>query len=104
MKPGLACARELAMVNGGRRLMRCPLLALSSSCFANSRPCAAKASKGERSGGMSPALCSTRGEGNALGEGCPWRDEVSDLGGRSMKLGRASIPRLLGTIVPGRPR
>ena len=37
-KLGRACARELAMVDGGSRLTRRPFLALSSSCLASKRP------------------------------------------------------------------
>lgn len=37
-KPGRFCASELAIVIGGRRLMRLPFFALSSNCFAKSRP------------------------------------------------------------------
>jgi hypothetical protein len=53
--PGLPWLKELAIVRGGNLLMRFPPLALSSNCFASSRLCAANASRGESSGGMSPA-------------------------------------------------
>lgn len=78
--------------------MRFPSLMLSSNCCAKSRLCAAKASSGERSGGISPATC-IRGDGIPLGEPLgdgraapigPW-----DLDLRSMKLGRLAIlPKL----------
>ena len=60
---GLGAIREFSSDSGGRRLRRFPSLAPSSSLRASMRLCAAKASRGERSGGISPAMCK-RGEGS----------------------------------------
>lgn len=69
--PGRFC-RVFSIVRGGNRLRRLPAALLpSSSCFASMRLCAAKASSGERWGGISPARC-IRGEGRPRGEGAPF--------------------------------
>jgi hypothetical protein len=72
--------------------MRLPPFVVSSSCFASSRLCAANASRGESSGGISPATCRRgdgrprrEGEGKAVPKG-PW-----DCDRRSMKFGLAAI-------------
>ncbi|PQE20185.1 hypothetical protein CJF30_00001472 [Rutstroemia sp. NJR-2017a BBW] len=88
-RPGLFWPREFAIASGGSLLMRLPPCALSVNCFAKSRLCAANASKGESSGGISPTRCSL-GDGNARGDGsallallsCPWECDR-----RSMKAG-----------------
>ena len=72
--------------------MRLPPFVVSSSCFANSRLWAANASRGESSGGISPATWRRgdgkprrEGEGNAVAKG-PW-----DCDRKSMKLGLVAI-------------
>jgi hypothetical protein len=47
--------RGLSVVNGGSRLMRFPALLSSFNCRARRRLCMANASRGEYSGGASPA-------------------------------------------------
>lgn len=62
--------------------MRRPCFALSSSCFASSRLCNANASRGESSGGASPATW-RRGDRNGRET-----EEACDFDRRSMKSGR----------------
>ena len=67
---GLLWPRELAIVRGGNLLIRfSPFMPLSSS-FARRLLWAAKASRGDNSGGTSPAICK-RGDGRLLGDGRP---------------------------------
>lgn len=47
----------LSDVSGGSRLSLLPSFALSCSCFASKRLCRANASRGDSSGGASPAMC-----------------------------------------------
>lgn len=77
---------KLAIVRGGNLLMRFSPLALSSSCFASRRLCAANASRGESSGGISPATW-RRGDGNPDPKG------PCDCDRRSMKPG---LPAIVG--------
>lgn len=77
--------RGLSVVNGGRRLILLPALALSSSCLASSRLCRAKASRGESSGGCSPATCR---RGDLSGRGM---EEACDSERMSMKLGLVGV-------------
>jgi hypothetical protein len=65
---GRGWPKEFAITRGGSRLTLFPPRALSSSCFASSRLCAAKASSGDSSGGISPAICSL-GDGRLLNDG-----------------------------------
>ena len=58
------CPKLLVTIAGGRRLALRPSCALSSSCFAISRLCAANASSGDNAGGTSPSKCWNLGEGN----------------------------------------
>jgi hypothetical protein len=77
--------RGLSAVRGGSRLTRFPsLLVVSWSCRANSRLCKAKASKGDSSGGASPATWS-RGDRRAREEEAA---ELEDWDRRSSKDGR----------------
>jgi hypothetical protein len=70
--PGRFC-RVFSIVRGGNRLSRLPAALLSSSsCFASMRLCAAKASRGESCGGISPAR-RVRGDGRPpRGDGAPF--------------------------------
>lgn len=80
--------KGLLGVSGGRRLSLCPSLVVSCSCFASSRLCIANASKGDSSGGTSPATC-TRGDRSGFEP-----DEVAELfelDRRSSMLGRLSM-------------
>ena len=61
--------------------MRRPCLALSSSCLASSRLCMAKASRGESSGGASPATWS-RGDLIGLETDMADFDRMSSCSGR----------------------
>ena len=75
--------------------MRFPPFVLSFNCLAKSRLCAANASKGESSGGISPATCK-RGEGNERSDGdgkplLPVPIAPYDCDRRSMKLGLLAI-------------
>lgn len=83
----------LSVVKGGRRLIRRPCLALSSSCFFKSRLCIAKASRGESSGGASPA---TWRRGDRRGR----ETEACDFDLRSMKSGLfVDILRISGQVI-----
>lgn len=66
--PGREAIKGLSLESGGKRLMRFSPFMPSSSFFAKSRLCAAKASSGDNSGGTSPATC-RRGDGRGRNEG-----------------------------------
>lgn len=88
---GLLWFKELAIVNGGSLLIRLPALLLSSNCFASNLLCAAKASRGDSSGGTSPAT-HNRGDGRPLlGDGIPVPKGPCDCDRRSIKFGRVVI-------------
>lgn len=73
--------KGLSTVSGGSRLIRRPSFALSSNCLASSRLCCAKASRGESSGGASPATCM---RGDRKGR----ETDICDFDRRSIKSGR----------------
>lgn len=78
--------RGLAAVRGGSRLTRFPsLLVVPWSCRASSRLCKAKASKGESSGGASPATWS---RGDRKGREAEEAAELTEWDRRSSKDGR----------------
>lgn len=74
----------LSVVSGGKRLTLLPPFALSSSCLASSRLWSAKASRGESSGGCSPATCR---RGDLRGR---WT-EACDSGRRSIWVGLVGV-------------
>lgn len=76
------------MVRGGSRLTLFPSLLLSCSCLASSRLCSAKASRGDSSGGASPAMC-MRGDRKGL-EVVEFADWF-ELDRKSSKLGRVAM-------------
>lgn len=90
--PGLPWLKEFAIVRGGSRLTRLPPALSCSSCRASSRLCAANASRGDSSGGTSPATCNL-GDGRPLrdGDGRPFPNGPWDCDRRSMKLGLFAI-------------
>lgn len=72
----------LSVVRGGNLLILFPAFALCCSCFANKRLCKANASRGDNSGGTSPATWS-RGDFNGRED-----REDDDCDRKSMKFGR----------------
>lgn len=76
-------------MSGGNLEILFPFLSLSSNCFANNRLCAANASRGDNSGGTSPAI-HNRGDGSDRRDGDgisppmgPWDCDL-----RSINIGR----------------
>ncbi len=82
--------RGLDVVRGGRRLMRRPVLEPSSSCLASRRLCRAMASRGDSSGGASPA---TWRRGDRSGR----ETDACDCERRSMKFGRSVMAGSVST-------
>lgn len=79
----------LSVVSGGKRLNLLPSLALSWSCLASSRLCSAKASRGDSSGGASPA---TWRRGDRRGPREPVEEaEPCESARRSSRLGRLDM-------------
>jgi hypothetical protein len=77
----------LSTVRGGNRLIL--LLSLASwSCLASIRLCIAKASRGDSSGGASPAMC-IRGERSGFEDDEAF--ELFELDLRSSRVGRVAI-------------
>ena len=76
------CDKDFVTIAGASRLILFSPVLLTSNCFAINRLWAAKASRGESDGGISPSLYCARGEGSPSLEegsrGVTWR---------SMKLG-----------------
>ena len=84
--------KAYAVVRGGSRLTRRPWREVSSSFFASNLLCAAKASKGDIEGGISPSMWAIRGDGSALGEVGGPECVVSWLCAlKSIKVGRIGI-------------
>ena len=80
------------MICGGSRLSRLsPAFDSSSSSFASLRLCAAKASRGDSEGGMSPAKCCNLSP-DGLGLDDPRVAEgLLDLGSKSMNVGLGGL-------------
>lgn len=76
------CDREFVTTAGGNRLMRFSPGVLASNCLAIIRLWAAKASRGESDGGISPSLYCVRGEGRPS-----LVDGSNGVTPRSMKVG-----------------
>lgn len=85
--------RGLAVVSGGSRLSLLPPFALSSSCLASSRLWRAKASRGDSSGGISPATCN---RGDFIGRGMDICESVRS----SRRVGRVG-PAIVVVVVGG---
>lgn len=81
----------LSVVRGGSRLTLLPAFVLSSSCLASSRLCRAKASRGDSSGGISPAICR---RGDLSGR----ETEACDSVRSSRCVGRVGAAMLSGSI------
>ena len=84
--------KAYAVVRGGSRLTRRPWREVSSSFFASNLLCAAKASKGDIEGGISPSIWAMRGDRSGLGEdGAPELVFSWLCGLKSIKTGRIGI-------------
>lgn len=71
--------------------MRRPCFALSSSCLARSRLCSAKASRGESSGGTSPARWRRGDRKGRETDACDFDLKSSGFGGGCDMMGESSI-------------